>query len=134
MISTQLTLVQPNVFQLRGYNTQISYATTSFASIPEFTYVNEQETLSFRGSEIQVEQTQLGEMVTVNLSRDRDSAGNIKTLTLLIPQVHLPADSPESPMQTIAVFSLRSQTEKLPGQSQNYMTICLSGTASQIEF
>jgi hypothetical protein len=107
MTSTQPILVQPNVFQLQGYNTQISYSTTSFTGVPELTYVSRGETLNFRGENIRTEQTQLGQMVTVNLSSNLAAVGGFESLTLLIPAVSLPLNSRESFIQTIAVFSLR---------------------------
>lgn len=133
MTSTQRILVQPNVFELGGYNTQISYSTTSFTGIPQLTYTNRGQTLSFSGAEIQTEQTQLGQIVTVSLSSNL-AIGNFESLSLLIPTISLPLDSKQGSIQTIAVFSLRSPLVKQSGQSQSYMTLCLFGTAQQVDF
>lgn len=132
MTSTQPIIVQPNVFELGGYNTQISYSTTSSTGVPELIYTNRGETLNFRGEQIRTEQTQLGQMVTVNLSSSLQGISPVESLSLLIPMVNLPADNRQGSIQMIAIFSLRSPA--IPGQSQNYMTLCLSGTASQIDF
>lgn len=70
MKSTQPVQVLPNVFELEGYNMRISYSTTSFTGVPQLTYINRGETLNFKGEEIQTQQTQLGQMVTVNLSNN----------------------------------------------------------------
>ena len=133
MISTQPILIQPNLFELGGYNTQISYSTTSITGVPQLTYSNQAQTLSFSGSEIQTEQTQLGQIVTVSLSSNL-AIGNFESLSLLIPTVSLPLDSKQGSIQTIAVFSLREPLVKQSGQSQTYMTLCLSGTAQQLDF
>lgn len=133
MISTQPILIQPNLFELEGYNTQISYSTTSITGVPQLTYSNQAQTLSFSGSEIQTEQTQLGQIVTVSLSSNL-AIGNFESLSLLIPTVSLPLDSKQGSIQTIAVFSLRKPLVKHSSQSQTYMTLCLSGTAQQIDF
>lgn len=131
MTSTQRILVQPNVFELGGYNTQISYSTTSFTGVPQLTYTNRGQTLSFSGAEIQTEQTQLGQIMTVSLSSNL-AIGNFESLSLLIPTISLPLDSKQGSIQTIAVFNLRSPLVKHSGQS-HYMT-CLCGTAQQVEF
>ncbi len=131
MTATKPLVAQPNVFQLQGYNTQISYSITSFTGVPELIYVSRGETLSFRGDEIQTAQTQLGQMLTVNLSSNL-ALGNFESLTLLIPTMNL-LDSKQDLIQTIAIFSLRSPLKK-SGQSQNYMTLCLFGTAQQVDF
>ncbi|MBW4569586.1 MAG: hypothetical protein KME31_16630 [Tolypothrix carrinoi HA7290-LM1] len=133
MTSAQPVLVQPNQFQLGGYDTEIVYA-SSITGVPQLTYKTRSQTLNFSGEQIQTEQTQLGQMVTVNLSNNPQAIGVVETLTLLIPTVNLTLDSRESFIQTIAIFSLRSPLVKKIGQSQTYMTLCLSGTAQQIDF
>lgn len=136
MKSTQPILIQPNVFELGGYNTQISYSTTSFTGVSQLTYINRGETLNFRGEEIQTQQIQLGQMVTVNLRNNPQAiaVGEIETLSLLIPTISLSLETKESLIQPIAILSLRSPLVKKIGQSQTYMTLCLSGTAQQIDF
>lgn len=116
MIFTQPILIQANLFDLGGYNTQISYSTTSITGVPQLTYTNRGQTLSFSGSEIQTEQTQLGQIVTVSLSSNL-AFGNFESLSLLIPTISLPLDSKQGSIQTIAVFSLRKPLVKQSGQS-----------------
>ena len=67
MMNNVHQIIQPNLFELQGYNTQITYSTTSILDIPELTYINRGQTLKFSGDDIQIEQTQPGQMVTVNL-------------------------------------------------------------------
>lgn len=160
-VQSQSILVQPNQFFLKGYDIGISYETTSFTSTPRFSYTRQGQTLNFVGEEIQTEQTQLGLMVTVNLSGTLkatgasekiqteqtqaglvgtvDLSGTLKatgateTLTLLIPTIMVHKFTPV-PIQTIAIFKLQSPLAKTPGQSQTYMTVYLTGTANQIDF
>lgn len=134
MMSTQPVLIQPNQFQLEGYDTEITYSTTSFTGVPQLTYSSRGQTLNFSGEQIQTEQTQLGQMITVNLSNNPQAIGPVESLTLLIPTISLPLETKESPIQTISIFSLRSPGIKKSRQSQSYMTLCLSGTAQQIDF
>jgi hypothetical protein len=130
MTSAQPIVVQPNVFQLQGYNTEISYS-GSITGAPQLTYTNRGQTLRFSGSQILTEQTQLGQMVTVSLSSNL-ALGDFESLTLLIPAINLPPDSRESSIQTIAIFNRLPRVKS--GQAQTYMTLCLSGTAQQVFF
>lgn len=124
-------LVQPNLFELQGHNTQITYSTTSVVGVPQLTYISRGQTLNFRGRDIQHEQPQLGQMVTVSLNNDPASE-ILETLTLLIPVVNLPPESPEKTIQTTAIFS--QVTKSVNAQVQTYMTLCLTGQAKQVAF
>jgi hypothetical protein len=123
--------IQPNLFELEGYNTQITYSTTSIAGVPQLSYKDRGQTLNFRGDDLHIEQTQLGQMVTVNLSK-KPTSEILETLTLLIPIVNLPSASPEQVVQTTAIFS--QIVKGVKAQVQTYMTLCLAGTAKQVAF
>ena len=66
-MNQQNNILQPNLFELTGYNIQISYSATSIAGIPLLTYSQNGETFSFKGEEIQSEQTSLRQSVAVTL-------------------------------------------------------------------
>lgn len=80
------------------------------------------------GEEIVVEETQLGQMVSVVLPESRA----FETLTLLVPVIHLPQECRESAMQTTAILSRRVKVKE--GQAQSYQTIALAGAAQQVAF
>lgn len=130
MMTTQ-AIVQPNLFELQGYNTEINYSTTSILGVPQLTYTNRGKTFNFRGDDIQFEQTQLGQMVTVDLT-ENPASEILETLTLLVPIVNLPSTSPERAIQTTAIFSQIVKSTK--AQVQTYMPLCLSGVARQVAF
>ncbi|NJL42663.1 MAG: hypothetical protein HC935_03355 [Pseudanabaena sp. SU_2_4] len=137
----QLILLQPNQFLLGGYDIEINYETTSIVAVPQLIYKDRSQTLNFRGDQIRIEQTQLGEMVTVILNRNLPEIGADETLTLLIPAISVLLTTKTASINTTAIFSLRwdasskeSPRTKVPGQSQTYLTLCLSGTANQIDF
>lgn len=121
-------LIQPNLFTLQGYQTQITYATTSITGMPQFTYNDGVETLHFRGEEIVVEESQLGQMVSIVLPESRAFA----TLTLLVPVIHLPQECRESAIQTTAILSRRVKVKE--GQAQSYQPLALAGAAQQVSF
>lgn len=133
-MTTTPIAVQPDVFELEGYDTQIHFATTSITGTAELIYTRRGETQTFKGADIKFEKTQLGQMITVRLAGHvAERVGSFESLTLLIPTVNLQRPNRESLVQTIAIFSLRSPNV-LQGQSQNFMPLCLSGTASLVEF
>jgi hypothetical protein len=131
MVTVQ-PIVQPNLFELDGYNTQITYSiSSSIAGVPQLSYKNRGQTLNFRGDDIHIEQTQLGQVGTVNLSQ-KAASEVLETLTLLIPIMNLPATFPEKAVQTTAIFS--QVAKSTTAQMQTYMTLCLAGTGKHIVF
>jgi hypothetical protein len=134
MTTAQAVLVQANVFELEGYNTRISYASTSITGVPELTYVSRGVTLKFRGDQIRSEKTTIGQLLSVPLSGSSPAIGPVEALTLVLPAVTVPADTRQSSIQTMAVLSTRVVPGKLPNQAQEYLPLCLAGTAQQIDF
>jgi hypothetical protein len=130
-MTTTRTIVQPNLFELQGYNTEINFSTTSILGVPQLTYTNRGQTSNFRGDDLQIEQTQLGQMVTVDLT-ENPASEILETLTLLVPIVNLPSTLPERAIQTTAIFSQIAKSTK--AQVQTYMPLCLSGVARQVAF
>lgn len=130
-MATVQSIVQPNLFELEGYNTQITFSTTSILGVPQLSYTNRDKTLNFRGEDILFEETQLGQMVTVDLS-DNPASEILEKLTLLIPIVNLPSTSPTQVIQTTAIFN--QIVKSIEPQVQTYMTLCLAGTAQQVAF
>ncbi len=133
-LKVQPTLVKPNQFLLAGYDIEISYETTSFTGTPRFSITRQGQTLNFSGEEIITERSQLGEMVTVNLSDNLRAVGVVETVTLLVPATSVLATTKSAPIQTVAIFNRQSPQVKIAGQSQVYMAISLSGSANQLDF
>ena len=156
MVYLQPGFMQANQFSVGGYQFGITYETTSITGTPRCSFTYQEQRLDFVGKEIQVEQTQLGQLVTVRLSSKTNQVvgffgnnpgnqglfGNkiesqdevIERLTLLIPTVNLAPDQVKSPVQILAIFSVRSRTGKTLGQSQYCMPLSLYGTASKLDF
>ncbi|WP_421659224.1 hypothetical protein [Leptothermofonsia sp. ETS-13] len=130
-ISTRL---EPNLFELQGYDTQISFSASSIAGVPQFSYSDRVQTRTFSGDEILQEETGLGRMVTVQL-QNKDADQGFETVTLLLPKVQLAADMNEVAIQTLAILNKRVEFVA-PGaqQLQTYNPIFLSGTAKRVQF
>lgn len=122
------TLSQPNLFTLRGDETQVTYATTSITGLPQLTFNHQDETFRFQGEEIVGEQSQLGQLVSVVLP----DLHAFETLTLLVPIIHLPQGDKESRVETTAILSRRVKTQA--GQAQTYQPLPLAGVAQQVSF
>lgn len=147
---------QANHFSVGGYQFGVTYATTSIIGTPRFAFTYQDQTVDFAGEEIRVEQTQPGQLVTVDLNSKTsqvvayygNNPGNqglfgnrtgrqgevIERLTLLVPTVNLAPDQRENPVQILAIFSVRPRTGKPLGPSQYCMPLSLYGSASKLDF
>jgi hypothetical protein len=130
----QPNVIQPNDFTLQGYDVQITYSTTSFSGQPQFSYSDRVESRSFSGDEIVVENTGLGQMVTVQLKNNAADEG-LESVTLLIPVVQLTAEVPSIAIQTLALLSKQAVFVAPDAQQlQRYNPVFLSGTAQFVMF
>ena len=129
----QNNILQPNLFELYGYDTQINYSATSIAGVPLLTYSQNGTMLSFRGDEIRSEQTSLGQSVTVVLKNNQADQG-FESLTLLLPTINLPQESLTSSVTTLAILSRLPGfiAPDTPGQLQRYQPLFLNGTAQNV--
>jgi hypothetical protein len=128
---------QANLFELQGYDIQITYSTTSITGEPQFSYSDRTDNRSFTGDEITVEDTALGRMVSVQLKNNAADEG-LESVTLLLPVIQpvIQRENSQSvDIQTLALFS-RQAVFVAPGtgQLQRYNSVYLSGTAQVVAF
>lgn len=118
------TNLPPNLFELQGYDTQIVYSTTSISGVPQLRYLQGEISRTFSGEEIQLEETAIGQSVTV-LLQNGAADEPIESLTVLLPIVQLSAQVQQLPMQTIGILSRRTifVNPATPGQLQTYDTL-----------
>ena len=98
------SLVQPNLYQLsgghyHGGHIHVSYLTHSGPATPQFpqgpphfTYHDASQSLSFSGSEVEVVQTELGQIVSVRIRMTVDAGST--TFSVLVPRVNLVPGQP----------------------------------------
>jgi len=137
-------LVQPNHYQLSGghhhgghltvsYTTHSGPATPQFPQgPPRFTYQDATQSLSFSGKDIEIVETQLGQVVTVRIHLTVDSGST--TFSLLVPRVNLVPGQP-APIHTegiTAIHRLSLAPGLNHGQLDQYSVTPLHGTASDI--
>lgn len=85
-VHTSTQLQDANIFTITG-PIVISYATSSFAGVPTFSYQDAELEISVNGDDITRADSPLGELVTVTLQHIPDAF--IRTFTLLVPKIRL---------------------------------------------
>jgi hypothetical protein len=125
---------QANLFELQGYDLQITYSTTSFSGEPQFTLISNLDDRTFSGDAVQIEETGLGQMVTVQLKANQADEG-LESLTLLVPAVQLTAEAQAIAIQTLVIFSKQAVfVAPIAQQLQSYHPVYLSGMAKVVSF
>ena len=126
---------QPNLFQLAGGYTQITYSTTSITGQPQFHYQDQQRDVNVTGDDIRLLETEIGTLVTITLEVIPDL--HTLTVSLLVPEINL-NEGNESPLSTQAILTTHHTTIGGPGlvegQLQSYEVVALEGTASLVDF
>ena len=145
MAKDQVTLIQPNFFQLSGHekhggsNLQVSYLTHSGPATPQFpqgpphfSYQDASISRSFVGQDVQVVETELGAVVSVVIRLTPDSGST--TFSLLVPRVNLIAGHPAT-IHTdgiTAIHRLSLAPGLNHGQQDQYSVTSLEGTAANV--
>lgn len=124
----------PNLYELTGNDTQITYSTTSFGGQPQLTYHRQGVDRSFTGAEIRVQESEIGQQVTVTIEEIVEL--HTILLTLLIPEINL--DGRESRFRTRGILTTRRSSFGGPrlvkGALELYQTIALRGVARNVDF
>jgi hypothetical protein len=145
MAKDQVTLIQPNHYQLSGHqkhgggNLQVSYLTHSGPATPQFpqgpphfTYQDTSISRSFAGQEVEVVETELGAVVSVVIRLTPDAGST--TFSLVVPRVNLIAGQP-APIHTdgiTAIHRLSLAPGLNHGQQDSYSFTPLHGTAANV--
>lgn len=136
----------PNLYDLTGENVSIAYATTSINGKPNFTYTEGATVYSVTGYASDTsdgiivnggnpgEPLPLGSLVTITVDAAPDAW--VRTLSLILPEIHLSAQS-----ETFATFAIMTTHHTsiggptlVDGPLQTYDTIALTGTAQTVDF
>jgi hypothetical protein len=145
MPPTPAAPVQPNHFELSGSSLygggsiHVSYTTHSGPATPDFpqgpprfSYQDASQSKAFSGKEIQIVDTEAGQIVSVVLRLTVDSGST--TFSLLVPRVNLPAGQPTHICTDgiTAIHRFAIAPGLLQGQLDHYCVTPLTGTASSI--
>jgi hypothetical protein len=135
MAQDMKSLVEPNVYELSGDDTQITYATTSAEGKPTFSYSGPKGEHSYSGDEIQTLDSSLGTEVTVTIEDIADL--HVIALTLLIPEMWIAPDSGME-VRTIAIFATKEEPITapvgLPAAREQYGVVTLDGEGKLVDF
>lgn len=126
----------PNLFELQGKDTLITYSTSSITGAPQFDYQASNLNFSFSDTDILTQDTEIGKEITVTLEHTPDL--QTITLTLLIPTINLSPEVRENPVETVAIFTTALTSigcsDLVDGQLRIYDTLYLQGTARLVNF
>lgn len=121
-----------NLFELSSRTIHVTYSTTNISGGPILSYRDDQFSLSFRGEEIRIENTALGEVVTVTL----ETIPDLRTVTfsLIVPIVTVITQSSGTRIKVLGVTTTAPTTiaGPPPGPQQLYSAVYLRGTAQFI--
>lgn len=123
---------QANLFELSSGEIHVTYSTTNIAGGPVFNYRDNQISHSFRGKEICIEDTCLGQLVTVTLETVPDLRTVSFTLVLPIVMVMFQSTGTYIKVPGITATTPITISGPLPGPQQLYSTVKLRGTAQFI--
>ncbi|ETW97294.1 MAG: hypothetical protein ETSY1_23270 [Candidatus Entotheonella factor] len=122
-------LVEANMFELDSGKIQVSYSSTSFAGVPLLTYRDRKQQQTFQDNEIHIENTSIGQLVSVTLEHIPDL--RIVTFSLILPAVYVMPASIGVPVKVPGVTTTTFQNFGGPrqGQERIYSTAKFRGTA-----
>jgi len=131
----------PNEYQLSGHNIRITYQTFEQGPIlandpthpPYVTYQDPIRSLSFNGDQVQVVDTEVGQLVSVVIAKEQAIQGGQTTVTMsttfsfLVPNITLSDHS--APVHTVGITTMYHLAST--GQLETYSTVRLTGTANE---
>jgi hypothetical protein len=126
--------VQANLFTLRGDSINVDYATGTLTG-SNLVYHDDELDRSFSNEELTVEDTSLGQLVTVTLSQIPDL--ETVTFTLVLPSVTLAEfGAPPVDVEVGGITATHPTTIAGPGLGQQtfYSFVTLIGTAEAVVF
>jgi len=121
-----------NLFELSSRTIQVTYSTTSILGGPIFSYRDHALSRSFRGEEIRIENTAIGEVVTVT----PETIPDLRTVTfsLVVPIVTVMTQSSGTRIKVLGITTTAPTTiaGPPPGPQQLYSAVYLNGSAQFI--
>jgi hypothetical protein len=126
-------LNQANSFELSGKSIHVTYTSTSFGGVPTLSYRDNRLNRSFSGEEINVQNTEIGQLVSVTLEAIAD--GDRVTFSLALPVVTLPR-GPGIRIKVPGLTVTNPSTIAGPpaGPQKLYSIVTMKGTAHVFEF
>ncbi len=126
--------LHPNLFELEGRGTRITFSLSSFTGAPQLQYRDLRISRTFTGSEISIQDSDIGLMVKVILERTVDFGNTI--LTLLIPHINMTGT--DAPFRAVEILTPTRTSIGGPGlvsgPLETYQVQTLRGKARAVVF
>jgi hypothetical protein len=129
MVKIPKALAVANLYQVSGDGIHVTYSTSGLVGEPQLTYQDAQGSKTFMGSQIKVEKTEVGTLVSVVLHMTVDAGST--TFTLVIPTTNL-TFAEHAEVNTFGVVTVHKFSIIGPphGQTELYTVHQLHGTAA----
>jgi hypothetical protein len=124
--------ITPNEFKLHNQGVKVTYVTNGFLGAPTFTY-DDGQVKSFKGSDVRVLQTEIGNLVSVTLQETIDTGSTSDSV--LIPIIDLPNANAHQKLQTAGIKTVHKTLLSPPPKSliESYTVDKLEGTAQSVK-
>jgi hypothetical protein len=123
---------QANLFELSSSSIHVTYSSTSILGGPLLSYRDSQLSRSFSGKEIRIQDTEVGQLISVTL----ESIPDLKTVTfsLILPVVTVMQQSSGTRIRVVGLTTTEPTTiaGPPPGPQKLYSAVTLRGTAQFI--
>ncbi|MGH9405669.1 MAG: hypothetical protein ACRD3D_07540 [Terriglobia bacterium] len=128
-----MATIQPNEYLLRGLDVEVSYLTSGFQNQPSLTYNDGQQVLTFKGAEIRVLNTEIGQLVSVTIRLTVDTGST--SYSVLIPAINLANTQTPEKFYTVGIRTVHKTPLVLPatGPRETYHIDQLEGKARVVE-
>jgi hypothetical protein len=125
--------IPANLFSLRGDSINVEYATGTLTG-SSLIYRDDQLDRSFGDDELTVEDTSLGQLITVTLSQIPDL--EVVTFTLILPSITVTEHNAPLDVEVAGITATHPTTIAGPGPGQQtfYSLVTLIGTAEAAVF
>ena len=125
-----------NLFQLKNHTLVITYSASGIDGNPHLSYHRGNTQLNFSGNQIRHEVTEIGTLISVTLKTIPDFS--TKLFSLMLPQVNIPSNFSEMPVNVKALETMVKTTiggpDLVSGQVQTYKIYSLVGKAKSVVF
>jgi hypothetical protein len=125
---------EPNLYELNGAETQITYSTSSISGQPLFHYKDARHDVNVSGTEIRTQKSEIGRLITATIEQVPDL--QTVTVTLLLPTINL--EGTFISFRTKAILTTQRTSiggpKLVKGALQSYRVLSLRGKARLVDF
>jgi hypothetical protein len=118
-----------NQFTLKGHHIEVKYTLGSTPGIPALHYKEGSVSRDFKTNEITVDQTALGSLVSVPLSRSVDTGGT--TFAFFLPNIEVTRGQ-TADFTTVAIREEFSGPNSVPRRPATWHSFIMQGTAESV--